>query len=227
MARPRGAGERGEQTRAKILATAELLFGERGFAETRLEDVAEAVGVRRAALVYYFADKQDLYRAVLDDVFGGLARRMVTASESQSSPAERVEAMAAAWVGYVAERPAVARLYLREIANATPGRPPAIADHVKAVYDHITAVVRQGERAGAFPPVNTVHLLGMVAGATLLFTVGVPALGIEPSYDPLSSRELAAHREQIVRMTRGLLGLNGAAARPPKKAKKRTAGRRS
>jgi TetR/AcrR family transcriptional regulator len=219
MGRPRGAGERGEQTRAKILATAELLFGERGFAETRLEDVAEAVGVRRAALVYYFTDKQDLYRAVLDDVFGGLARRMVIASESQASPAERVEAMAAAWVDYVAERPAAARLYLREIANATPGRPPAIADYVKTVYDHVTAVVRQGERAGAFRRVNTVHLLGMVAGATLLFTVGVPALGIEPSYDPLSSRELAAHREEIVRMTRGLLGLNGVRARHPTKTR--------
>lgn len=227
MPRPRGTGERGQRTRARILETAEVLFGERGFAETRLEEVAEAVGVRRAALVYYFPDKQELYRAVLEDVFGGLVDRVVGASESSASPAERVEAMSKAWVEYVAERPAAARLYLREVAGATPEHPPAVVSYAKAIYERARALIREGERAGVFHRVNTIHLVGMIAGATLMFTAGVPALGIEPSYNPLSPSEMVTHREEIVRMTRGLLGLVDAAGGKAAKQRKKTRSRRA
>ena len=62
---------RAERTRTAILVAAEGLFAQKGFDATRLEDVAAAVGIRRASIVYYFRDKRELYDAVLEDVFGG------------------------------------------------------------------------------------------------------------------------------------------------------------
>ena len=53
-----------DRTRAAVLDAAERLFARRGYAATRLEDVAEAVGVKRAALFYHFRDKQALYDAI-------------------------------------------------------------------------------------------------------------------------------------------------------------------
>ena len=47
-----------QRTRAAILAAAERLFARRGYAATRLEDVAEAVGLKRAALFYHFRDRR-------------------------------------------------------------------------------------------------------------------------------------------------------------------------
>ncbi len=218
MGRPRGTGERGEQTRAKILHTAERLFAEKGFAETRLDDVAEAVGVRRAALVYYFPNKEALYDAVLADVFGGLVRHMVAASDVAACPVARIEAMAEAWVDYVAARPATARLYLREVVNTAPEHGPATAQYLKTVYEHTDGIVRAGARDGVLRRINTVHLLGMVAGATLLFTLGMPASGVEPSYDPFTPREMRAHRDEILRMTRGLLVPGPRQSRPAVRA---------
>ena len=69
-AAPRPA--KAERTRAAVLAAAERLFARRGYAATRLEDVAEAVGVKRAALFYHVRDKQELYDAVIEDAFGAL-----------------------------------------------------------------------------------------------------------------------------------------------------------
>ena len=60
----------GLRTRAEIVAAAERHFAERGFEATRLEDIAAEVGIRRAAIFYHFGDKQELYAAVLDEVFG-------------------------------------------------------------------------------------------------------------------------------------------------------------
>ena len=64
QARPRGA----QHTRAQLLDAAEAIFAERGFDATRLEDVAKAVGIRRASIVYHFRDKQTVYHAVLERV---------------------------------------------------------------------------------------------------------------------------------------------------------------
>ena len=65
-----------DRTRAAVLEAAERLFARRGYAATRLEDVAEAVGVKRAALFYHFRDKQALYDAVLEAAFGELVERL-------------------------------------------------------------------------------------------------------------------------------------------------------
>jgi TetR/AcrR family transcriptional regulator len=228
MARPRGTGERGEHTRAKILETAEGLFGERGFAETRLEDVAEAVGIRRAALVYYFSDKKDLYQAVIEEVFGGLVDCLAAAGDSAHGPVERIEAMATAWVDFVTTRPAAARLYLREISNAGPDRPPAIAAHVRATYERAREIVREGERQGLFHPVSPLHLIGMIAGASLMFVAGIPWMRLEPTYDPLSPTEIETHRNEIVQLTRRMLGVTkaGAKAQPPRRRKRLAGARR-
>ena len=63
---------RAERTRAAILAAAEDLFARKGFAAARLEDVADTVQMTRAALFYYYKDKQALYDAMFEDAFGPL-----------------------------------------------------------------------------------------------------------------------------------------------------------
>ena len=76
---------RAERTRAAVLEAAEAIFAEKGFAATRLEDVADRVGIRRASIVYYFKDKKELYHAVLASVFGGLLERIQTALSGPAS----------------------------------------------------------------------------------------------------------------------------------------------
>jgi AcrR family transcriptional regulator len=53
-------------TRARILETATDLFTVQGYEKTSLREIAERVGVTKAALYYYFPGKDDLLRALLD-----------------------------------------------------------------------------------------------------------------------------------------------------------------
>ena len=53
-------------TRQRILDAATELFIERGYEATSLREIAERVGVTKAALYYHFPGKEDLLRALLE-----------------------------------------------------------------------------------------------------------------------------------------------------------------
>jgi TetR/AcrR family transcriptional repressor of nem operon len=56
---------RGRATRERIVAAASELIGERGVAETSLDDVIERAGASKSQLYHYFEDRAALLRAVI------------------------------------------------------------------------------------------------------------------------------------------------------------------
>lgn len=58
------------KTREAILVAAIDEFAERGFAGARTESIAKSAAVNKAMLHYYYHDKETLYNAVLDTLYG-------------------------------------------------------------------------------------------------------------------------------------------------------------
>jgi AcrR family transcriptional regulator len=58
--------DKGRATRNRVLDAATALVFERGVAATTLDDVRAAANVSKGQLYHYFADKEDLVRAVID-----------------------------------------------------------------------------------------------------------------------------------------------------------------
>ena len=61
--RPSVRRRRKEQRPGEIIEAAILEFSRRGFAATRLDDVAERAGVTKGTIYFYFKDKEDLFKA--------------------------------------------------------------------------------------------------------------------------------------------------------------------
>ena len=68
--------ERHAETRAALMTAARKLFAGKGFADTGTPEIVSAAGVTRGALYYHFADKRDLFRAVLEAEEEALANRI-------------------------------------------------------------------------------------------------------------------------------------------------------
>ncbi|MGD0490827.1 MAG: CerR family C-terminal domain-containing protein [Steroidobacteraceae bacterium] len=61
-----GGYPRGEETRARIIAAAMRLFGEKGYEGASTRDIAAAAGVNAPALQYYFDNKEGVLRACIE-----------------------------------------------------------------------------------------------------------------------------------------------------------------
>ena len=107
---PRRTTLKADETREMILGAAEHRFAAKGFYPTRLEDIAEDVGITRTAVIYHFQDKETLYNAVLEKLFTQLNDRIVAALAMPAELPERVEAAVEAWLDFAGERPPLMRL---------------------------------------------------------------------------------------------------------------------
>jgi AcrR family transcriptional regulator len=78
------------RTRVKLVAHARKLFAKGGQAAVGVIEVSKAAGVTTGALYHHFAKRQDLLRAVLEDVAASVATRAVAAMEGTDDPWARL-----------------------------------------------------------------------------------------------------------------------------------------
>ena len=203
---PRRSALVAEETRELILQAAEIEFANRGFARARLEDIAEPVGITRAAIIYHFGDKQALYTAVLEATFSALAARIRAALEANAPHAERLERLIGAWVDYAAERPTLARLFMREVADSPGELTPELRQLVDPMFSVVTEGIEKGQQEGAFRPVDPALVVSVLAGATVWFVTNAPLLGGGETRHHPREEVFAAFREELIGVTRHLLG---------------------
>lgn len=102
-------------TRATILSEARTIFARRGYAETSLREIAEAVGIKTPSLYAHFSSKDALYEEVYAEVavehtafFDDLAR-----SSGDLEPLSRLRHLLGGIEAYYRDRPDLAEFSLR------------------------------------------------------------------------------------------------------------------
>jgi AcrR family transcriptional regulator len=93
----RTIGSTAPETRARILDAARALFAEQGYAGTSVRDLAEVLGITKAALYYHFPGKAEILLALVEP---GLAELDAIAARVN----EGREAVIRAFVTLLAER---------------------------------------------------------------------------------------------------------------------------
>src|ERR1700741_5230228 len=84
------AGRRGD-TRTRIQQVALELFAEQGYERTSLREIAERLGVTKAALYYHFKSKEDIVRSFTEDYFCRLDALIAWGREQPPGEARRHE----------------------------------------------------------------------------------------------------------------------------------------
>ncbi len=84
----------GQERRVQLIAEAVRLFGAHGYEGASLDDIADASGVRKQTLLYYFPAKEALFEACVEQLAVRLASALEHALEVEIvEPWERIEAV--------------------------------------------------------------------------------------------------------------------------------------
>jgi AcrR family transcriptional regulator len=160
-------------------------------------------------VLYHFKDKKLLYRAVLDDLFGGLLEVQRAYLMANGSLADRLEDAVCAFVDFMGEHPTAARLAMRELIYLDPEIREEFHATVRPYLVLLEMIFAEGEGAGVFRPVRSdpYHFLSTIAGSTLFYVAALPTLVDEMPYDRLSEEQLDAHKRDLLEITRRLLGI--------------------
>ncbi len=196
---------RWQRRRSEILVAAEAVFGERGFAGTRLEDIANRLEMRRPSLLYYFADKEALYDAIFESILEHFWSRIEAAREAED-PLERMDAIASAWIECLSERPSAARILLRQIVDVLPPRSEAVQARLGAILAAIREEIDDGVEAGLFKPVDARMYATTIAGASMFWVAAQPVMERSFGIDPLAPESLEEFRDMLAHLTRRMLG---------------------
>src|SRR5271170_5748078 len=192
-------GTRGqpEESRAAILKAAVAEFADYGIAGARTDAIARAARVNKALLYYYFKDKDALYEAVLDSVFGGLRARVMPVLDSNLPPREKMLQYLGTHFDYIAANPRFPRLVQGEWARSGEGaaRMQRIAkEYFLPIFEKLTGVLQEGIAAGQFRALNPMDFLPSVAAVIVFYFTAAPLMKTLAKLDPLSPVRIRERR---------------------------------
>jgi AcrR family transcriptional regulator len=185
----------------EILAAALASFAERGFAATRLEDVAARAGISKGTLYLYFKGKEELFEAVVRaTLLPNIARLEALAATFDGPSARLLERLLLTLAGVVSSQVgAIPKLVIAEAGNFPDLARFYLDQVVRRGLRLIGAILRRGIERGEFRPVDVDHTVFGVIAPMLLAALWKNSL--EP-YDvaPLDTQALArAHLELVLR----------------------------
>jgi AcrR family transcriptional regulator len=185
----------------EILAAALASFAERGFAATRLEDVAARAGISKGTLYLYFKGKEELFEAVVRaTLVPNLERLEVLTASFEGSSARLLERLLLTIAGVVDSRVgAIPKLVIAEAGNFPDLARFYLDEVVRRGLRLIGTILRRGIERGEFRPVDVDHTVFCVIAPMLIAALWKNSL--EPHDDaPLDAQALArAHLELLLR----------------------------
>lgn len=185
--------------REAILNAARIEFAARGYAGTRMEDVATGVGISKAALYLQFADKAALFQELVDWMLETRLPAALPPALESATPAAQLEALVRLGAAQLAE-PEIA--FLPRLVIGEGGNFPEMARtyHDRAVdriLRLVADIVARGVADGSFRRVDPYLTARSIAGALLLGALWQTVF--EPvGAAPLDMEALAASHIDII-----------------------------
>jgi TetR/AcrR family transcriptional regulator len=186
-------------SRTCILEHAITEFATQGVAGARTAAIAEAAGVNKALLYYYFKDKESLYSASLQAVFSGLVGDVLPLLQSALSPGEKILRLARVHFEYLVHHPHYPRLIQQELARAgNTGEPSkdfrAISTaHFIPLQRAGLKTVEEGIASGELRKVEAAGALSAIFGMNVFYFISAPIMRMVRGTDPFSAKCIAGH----------------------------------
>jgi len=195
-------GKRDPQgTRQALLAAAVAEFAAKGPAGARVDEIARRAGVNKQLVYHYFGNKDDLFRAALEEVYGQIRARERALNLSDLPPVRAMEGLVGFSFDYLAEHPEFIALLNDE--NRQGAVHVGGSRDVQAMHSPLVELIRdtlqRGVREGVFrDDVDPINLYISIAGLSYFFFSNNQTLSAIFGTNLGHSKAVASRRRHVI-----------------------------
>ncbi|MFV0301107.1 MAG: TetR family transcriptional regulator C-terminal domain-containing protein [Paracoccus sp. (in: a-proteobacteria)] len=174
-----------QKNRGMILEGALTVFSAQGFRGATIDQIAEAAGLSKPNVLYYFASKEDIYRSLLTgllDMWLDPMRRI----DPEGDPLDEVRRYVATKLEMSRDYPRESRLFANEVLQGAPLLTEILGGQLREMVEEASGVLQGWMDQGRLAQVDPHHLIFSIWALTQHyadFEVQVRAV-LGPGHDP-------------------------------------------
>jgi TetR/AcrR family transcriptional regulator len=153
------------EKREAILEAALDIFSTHGFRGSTIDQVADAAGMSKPNLLYYFKGKDDIHETLIHRLLDTWLDPLRELDEI-GDPTSELRSYIRRKLEMARDFPRESRLFANEILQGAPRIMPMIEGELKSLVDEKAKIIQNWIRAGRIVPIDPYHLIFSIWATT-------------------------------------------------------------
>jgi TetR/AcrR family transcriptional regulator len=148
-----------------ILEAALDVFARHGFRGSTIDQIAEAAGISKPNLLYYFPSKEDIHRALISRLLDTWLAPLEE-MDADGDPVPEIRSYIRRKLEMARDYPRESRLFANELLQGAPRIISMLEGELKTLVDQKAKVIEGWVKAGTLNPIDPYHLIFSIWATT-------------------------------------------------------------
>ncbi len=187
-----------QDTEGQILDAAKNVFQKKGMDGARMQEIADAAGINKAMLHYYYRSKQLLFEAVFSNAFSLLAPQLNKILNDDSSIEEKVKNFTSNYISFISKHPYLPNFIIQEL-----NRNPKFFEKIQKsaafpTLEKFKSLVEEEVEKGILKPIDGEQLFINIISLNIFPFVATPLIKGFLKIDDKGFKQLMEQRKTVV-----------------------------
>lgn len=186
------------ETEDKILRSATDIFFQKGYLGARMQEIADAAGVNKAMLHYYFRSKKDLYEKIISSLLGDLTDSISQAIDIKLDFKEVISVVVEKYIDFLIANPRIPMFILSEIQQNFDMLAPIFLKGFDLLPRNLMELIQREAIKGKIKPVNPFQIFINILSLCIFPFAAKPLLTLKFELDNEEFIKLMQSRKTIL-----------------------------